>query len=105
MSKRSTDDATSWGIIFASLILAIPITIWQGFALSHLWIWFIAPFGLPAIGIAHACGLTLIASFLRGHRPEKKSITADMLCRASFIGLCGPLFALLIGLILKGAMS
>ena len=55
----------------AIFILAVAVAvsvggyIWKGYVLSILWKWFIvAFFGLPALTIPMAIGLTLIASFL-----------------------------------------
>jgi len=43
------------------VFVLIPLSaIWSGFALSHLWGWFIVPFGAPVIGVAHAIGIHLV---------------------------------------------
>ena len=46
------------------LLFAIPSTIFQGFVLSQLWLWFFVPLGVPSIGVANAIGITLLVSFL-----------------------------------------
>lgn len=33
---------------------------WRAFVMTRLWGWFVVPLGLPAIGIAHAIGLSLL---------------------------------------------
>lgn len=35
------------------------------FTLSYLWLWFVVPLGVPAIGWAHAFGLSLIVVFFQ----------------------------------------
>lgn len=66
-------------IKFVSTIVAIFIVgpllfIEQGWAISTLWNWFIAPLGAPQIGIATALGVSLTASLLsfKGREYEDK---------------------------------
>ena len=54
------------GLIFL-LLLSIPASILQGFVISKLWFWFIAPLGIVNIGIAQAIGISLIVSLLTTH--------------------------------------
>lgn len=42
-------------------LICIPLALLQGWVLACLWTWFIAPiFGLPAITMVQACGISLI---------------------------------------------
>jgi hypothetical protein len=52
------------GTAVIAIICAILATILSGFVLTQLWAWFIVPLGVPAIGIAHGIGLSLVASML-----------------------------------------
>ena len=36
------------------------IALLKAFVLTKLWLWFMVPFGLPVIGLAHAYGLTIL---------------------------------------------
>ena len=57
------------GLFIASLI-SIPLS---GFTVSALWGWFLVPLGVPAIGIAHGCGISLIVGYLKGTESEPES--------------------------------
>lgn len=53
-------------IVLLMICVVIPaLLMWQGWAVSTLWGWFVVPLGLPAIGIAAAAGLCLVASAIR----------------------------------------
>jgi hypothetical protein len=55
------------------LVLLLPIaTIVDGWALSTLWGWFIVPLGVPAIGIAHAFGISCTVSLFRSRFSTRK---------------------------------
>lgn len=45
-------------------ITGMAVLLYQGFVLSYLWLWFVAPFGLPRIDLAWACGIMLVARTL-----------------------------------------
>jgi hypothetical protein len=77
--------ATAVGVV-ALFILAILV---RGFCLSVLWGWLIVPvFGLPALGIAPAIGLTVFLNYLLNHKKEESSL-GDV--------LLGPMLALGVG--------
>lgn len=46
------------------LVLLIPGAIYYAWAFSYLWLWFLVPLGLPAIGVAHAFGLGILKGFM-----------------------------------------
>lgn len=46
------------------LLLVIPSMVWSGFVMQLMWAWFVVPLGVPAIGIAHALGLRLLAEWM-----------------------------------------
>lgn len=51
--------------IFGIPVLLAASAVWRGFTLSILWGWFIVPlFGLPALSIPFAIGLSLVVGFL-----------------------------------------
>jgi hypothetical protein len=46
------------------VILAIPFSLWLKATVGmSLWGWFVVPLGVPAIGLIHALGLTLVGWF------------------------------------------
>lgn len=71
------------------LLLCVSAFLVRGLCLSILWGWLIAPvFGLPALGVAPAIGLTLFLNLLLLHKKEELT-TADE--------LVAPLLALGVG--------
>jgi hypothetical protein len=42
------------------VFLAVPVALYNGMMMTFMWRWFLVPFGVPAIGVAHACGLFLL---------------------------------------------
>lgn len=70
----------------------------RGAVLQALWLWFVVPFGVPALSLAHATGIVVLASF------ACKSGRADLedgtpLSRAVIFGLVQCALALLFGYI------
>ncbi|MOA13274.1 hypothetical protein D3C78_1333200 [compost metagenome] len=51
-----------------SVVVIGALTVFSAFTLSTLWAWFIVPLGVSSIGLAHAYGVSLIASVLLGVR-------------------------------------
>ena len=47
-----------------ALILAIPLILYEGLVGSTLYMWFVHPFGLPAIGAIHMAGLMVFRAFM-----------------------------------------
>ena len=52
------------GLVAVMIVLAL----FGAFTISTLWGWFITPFGIQAIGMAHAYGLSIFATLLQGTR-------------------------------------
>lgn len=53
--------------VFAfTLIVVLPLmTLWQGWAVSTVWNWFVAPLGVATISTAIGAGLSLVAMSMR----------------------------------------
>jgi hypothetical protein len=49
-----------------ALILVVPVTVWGAYVEKTLWWWFFVPLGLPAIGMAHAYGLSTFLACASG---------------------------------------
>jgi hypothetical protein len=59
------------GILY--VVLAIVVRAW---CITKLWLWFVVPLGVPALGILAAIGLTMTLSVLLGlHRLKGESET------------------------------
>ena len=52
-----------FGIAVAG-VLTVLGSLLGGVVLQDLWGWFIVPFGLPELGLAHAIGINIIVGFL-----------------------------------------
>lgn len=86
--------------ILISLIISIPTSIWSGFVLTKLWLWFIVPvFALAPLAIVPAIGLAIVVSYLTLHVPYQKEQPSygGLLGHQISSGIIHPLFALLVG--------
>ncbi len=54
-------------ILFVTALLPV-ILLGNAYTIVALWRWFVVPFGLPAIGMAHAYGLTVLFEALKPSR-------------------------------------
>ena len=52
--------------------VAVLTLIAAAFTLSTLWGWFIVPLGAPAIGIAHAAGISVLLTYLKMRQVKAK---------------------------------
>lgn len=57
----------------------ILLALFGAFTISTLWGWFITPFGVQAISLAHAYGLSVLASVFMSTRGLGGTKTADTL--------------------------
>jgi len=93
-------------------ILGVPTvmvlaSIFNGYALSVLWRWFVVPvFGLPELGIVSAIGISMVVHFLTYQdMPEDKSKSfGEKLTMKCMIAFIHPASALLFGAIAKEFM-
>lgn len=93
------------GIITIALVTIVLSTILRGYALSKLWLWFIAStFGAAPLGIAQSIGLALVVSFMThqfNSSEDNKKSTDEKMVRNVAITLLSPAMALIIGWIVK----
>ena len=64
MDKVGVAMIAGLGIVAVMVVL----TLFSAFTVSTLWGWFIVPFGVQSIGMAHAYGLSIFATLLQGTR-------------------------------------
>jgi len=72
------------GWITVTFIGLFVTSLYRGFVLSLCWVWFVVPFGAPAISIAHAMGISLVVGFLTsqsGKKPDPDDEFAEVLMR------------------------
>lgn len=90
----------TFGIFCIAMLAAIPLAIWNGYALMVLWGWFVVPlFDLPPLTIAQAIGLSVLVGFLTHQRIESKEDekpVEDTISAVLFASV-KPAMALLIG--------
>jgi hypothetical protein len=94
---------------FVGLMALIALSsVWRGYVLTVLWAWFVVPtFGLPALALAPAIGLSLVVSFLTHQLTSKeddKRDFSDRMARAIGVVLLMPLFVLGIGWVVRQFM-
>lgn len=89
--------------IVITFILIPLLLIEQGWAVSTLWLWFITPLGLPAIGIATAIGICITISLIRmrQHRKDNDDEDADSKFERIAYNFVVPLVAVTLGWIVK----
>jgi hypothetical protein len=84
-------------------IVAIPLVavifavscIWSGWVLHVLWAWFVVPlFGLPALTVPYAIGLSLVSKMLRGRGYSDKD---ESFWKSLMNAAIGPAIVLLVG--------
>ena len=92
---------TSGWMLLVALFSLPPLAILQGWVMSVLWRWFIAPtFGLREISIPAAIGISLLMGVVRPpHTP--RNMTWDSLGRGISNSVYFPLALLLLGLIVR----
>jgi len=53
------------GLITVFVVTAVLSALWNGYALSVLWRWFVVPvFGVPALSVCYAIGVSIVVSYL-----------------------------------------
>lgn len=62
------EDKTS--AILAIFVGLVPLTILRGFVLTKFWMWFVEPFGVPSITIAHGIGLIYMMNYFGAKKPK-----------------------------------
>ncbi len=104
MSRKSDDSGGEIAVGCLLVLITIPVgCLMRGFVLAKLWYWFLVPFGLPAISLAHAYGLAVTVALFHGLSSSSKSEGSDSIWGVVGKAICGmilaPLFVWLIGYI------
>jgi NADH:ubiquinone oxidoreductase subunit 6 (subunit J) len=92
-------------VVFGLPLILTASAIWSGYVLTHLWVWFVVPlFGLPALSLAGAIGVTLVVSFMTFQ--YQRNNKDDMTPGRRFGEVIGwitlrPLLALTVGWVVK----
>lgn len=91
-------------LLLIGLVITAIGSIVGGWVLSVLWAWFIAPFfGLPAISIAQACGVSLVIGLMtkEGYSKNNDQGVSEMIAAGISNAVFVPLFSLGIGWVFK----
>lgn len=92
------------GYISSTIILLVYGTTINGWALAKLWSWFMeSTFGLPAISIPAAIGLSLVVSYLTHQtgKSEPGKEYWEVLVEGTVAATLKPVFALLFGAVVR----
>ena len=85
-------------LVALGVMALLPLAaIYNGWAFSTLWNWFVVPLGFPALGIAHGFGVGLVAASMSRHIPRKKDDRAEMFAHE----LCVPGTCVFIGWLVR----
>lgn len=102
--KRSEFNDQEQGLDVIVAIVLFPVAILsKAFVLTYLWAWFVMPFGLQALGLAHAFGLSVAIKAMSG-----ATISGDddaPLTRGPLIGIILSFMSLGIGAIAHAFMG
>ncbi|MBT7350047.1 hypothetical protein HN803_04620 [candidate division WWE3 bacterium] len=74
VNKKPSSGGSAADIIFGLILgfaLVVPVYMLTGFILADLWLWFVVPLGVVAIGKAHACGLMMLIFFMTNVGKER----------------------------------
>lgn len=82
--------------IIGIIVVSILSTLLNGFVFQTLWGWFIVPFGITPLGLAHAIGVALVIRFLT-YQYDAQSDKADAFANGVLYAIVAPLIALLMG--------
>lgn len=98
-----TTDIRTKAVVFTAgalglIAIAVGLALFNAVVLQVMWGWFVVPMGAPAIGLAHAYGLTLLLTLFRRF-PDKSEDLSWVTKR-----IVANLFALLLGWIAQGFM-
>ncbi len=89
------------GLIVSFIATLVLSSLWSGYVLSKLWLWFMVPaFGLPVLAVGYAIGLALVVNYLTNHAPvdtKKDEDAIENLLKAIGIGILRPAIALMFG--------
>jgi hypothetical protein len=88
------------GLFLVWLVLLPVRTVWRGYAIATLWLWFVVPFGAPVVAWWQVMGLLCLADTIKGYRPNGKTPPAKEYVVAMVCALTLPAVELLIGLAL-----
>lgn len=72
-------------------------TLFLGFVFSKLWLWFIVPFGIPTISLAHAIGIMLITKLATLVKLPEHDFEEESIHELFFMGMSYYLITLTIG--------
>jgi len=96
------------GFIAGVLVLLAISAIWKGYVLTVLWGWFVVPtFGLPALSLAPAIGMSMVVSFLTHQSDatkEQEGSSSERLAKAVAHALLVPALVLGIGAVVRHFM-
>ena len=70
----------------------ILLALFGAFTISTLWLWFITPFGVQSISLAHAYGLSVLASVFMSTRGLGGAKAADTLVTGVMLNVIALIF-------------
>ncbi len=75
-------------------LMCVPLA---GWVITKLWGWYVVPFGIPQISVAHAIGIDLLMSYLTMHYTKSERSIVERI----IISVGTPLMFLLFGWIIS----
>lgn len=80
----------------------LPVRVfWRSWVIARLWLWFVVPFGVPAMVWSQVAGLLCLVDCIKGYRPNGKSPPAKEYVVAMVCAFTFPAIELFVGWVLK----
>jgi hypothetical protein len=97
-----SDERNSPVEVLMALAIALAAIPLFGYVTSVMWRWFVAPLGVPQIGVAHAMGISTLVAMFKPKEPKDEDTGLWIVVGK---GVLTPLIMLLIGSVFHWAMT
>lgn len=93
MSARKEEGTLFYSVVI--LVALVPLLMFGGYTLQQLWLWFVTPLGVPAMGLVQAMGLRVFLNFVvADHTATAEDKTLDEKWSGFFAAWLSPGFSL-----------
>lgn len=100
--KRDGQEIAVAALSIVGVISLVPLSmIWSGYVLSVMWAWFLAPLGVPALGVAQAIGVSMTVQMLNRYSRADEAAQSPSMWTGITHAAFTPAVALLMGWIVQ----
>lgn len=69
--KKAKESVVSCASMLGIMPASVAVSLFQGFVMAKLWLWFLVPFGFPAVSVAVAWAVGTLIAMNRGTLRKK----------------------------------